>query len=312
MLGAEQLEAKNAARELCTYGPRMEGAKAGRNVQDLPRLRHGVAGYGIAGETVRIYVLDEKPDVDIPIALGDLRTQILVTSGFNILQPQRQSTLNPAPCGVSVGHRNITVGTIGCLVEIAKSRYLLSNNHVLADTNNGSIGDDILQAGPADDNNPANPARAVAELADFEPIDFLNNNQIDAAIASLVDSAIVTADIMTLGFPSSSIVPPILGKPVAKHGRTTGLTLGSIVDVSFDGNVNFGTLLQPRNAWFENQIGIQGNAGAFSAGGDSGALIVDHPDLNPVGLLFAGDAVQTLANPIDAVLSRFGAMVVDN
>lgn len=79
-------------------------------------------------------MLNEKPDVEIPNAPGDLRTEILVTLGFNVLQPQRQTTLSPAPYGVSAGQRNIIVGTIGCLVEIAKTRYLLSNNHVPAES----------------------------------------------------------------------------------------------------------------------------------------------------------------------------------
>ena len=115
---------------------------------------------------------------------------------------------------------------------------------------------------------------------------------------------------MTLGLVSSSPVAPTLGTPVAKHGRTTGLTFGRIVDLSFDGEVNFGTQLQPRKAWFENQIGIQGDATRFSARGDSGSLVVDRPGSHPVGLLFAGDDTQTLANPIALVLNRFGATIV--
>ena len=311
MLNSYQLEAKYAARNLFTYGPRIEGARKGLSVQHLPRLRRGIAGYGIAGETVRIYVLDETPDVDIPDSIADLSTEAVMTTGFAISKPSRQMTLNPAPCGVSIGHPNITAGTIGCLIDIASSRYILSNNHVLADTNNGSIGDDILQAGPLDDDDSSNPATAIAQLADFEPVDFSNDNQIDAAIAFLIDIKFVTPDIMTLGYPSSTIVEPDIGETVAKHGRTSGLTFGSIVDVSFDGNVNFGTTLNPQYAWFENQIGIEGNVGAFSEGGDSGSLIVRYPGLYPVGLLFAGDTMQTLANPIYTVLNRFGATVID-
>jgi hypothetical protein len=51
----------------------------------------------------------------------------------------------------------------------------------------------------------------------------------------------------------------------------------------------------------------------FSAGGDSGSLIVTKGtllgDRRPVGLLFAGSPTTTLANPIDAVLDRFGVRV---
>lgn len=45
-------------------------------------------------------------------------------------------------------------------------------------------------------------------------------------------------------------------------------------------------------------------AAPFSAGGDSGSLIVDAVNKHPVGLLFAGGGVMTFANVIDDVLSH--------
>ncbi len=63
-------------------------------------------------------------------------------------------------------------------------------------------------------------------------------------------------------------------------------------------------------AKFVDQIAI--TPGEFSAGGDSGSLIVTHDgNKNPVGLLFAGSSTRTLANPIDLVLSSFGVTVDD-
>ena len=43
----------------------------------------------------------------------------------------------PAPGGVSLGHYQITAGTLGCLVKDKKSGkvFILSNNHVLANSN---------------------------------------------------------------------------------------------------------------------------------------------------------------------------------
>ena len=40
------------------------------------------------------------------------------------------------------------------------------------------------------------------------------------------------------------------------------------------------------------------DSAGFSAEGDSGSLIVDSGTAEPVALLFAGDAVSTVANPI--------------
>ena len=58
----------------------------------------------------------------------------------------------------------------------------------------------------------------------------------------------------------------------------------------------------------------------FSAGGDSGSLIVARDrdrdgnagpdDRRPVALLFAGDGRLTIGNPIDLVLDRFGVTIV--
>ena len=111
---------------------------------------------------------------------------------------------------------------------------------------------------------------------------------------------------MTIGRPANPPVPVFLNQSVAKHGRTTGLTFGTVVDVSFDGNVS----IDGQVAYFENQIAIAGTYGSFSEVGDSGSLILDNPGSHPVGLLFAGDATHTLVNPIQAVLNRFGATIV--
>jgi PKD repeat protein len=63
-------------------------------------------------------------------------------------------------------------------------------------------------------------------------------------------------------------------------------------------------------ARFVGQIAI--TPGTFSAGGDSGSLIVtDDENKNPVGLLFAGSDTHTIANPIGLVLDRFNVTVDD-
>ena len=50
-----------------------------------------------------------------------------------------------------------------------------------------------------------------------------------------------------------------------------------------------------------------GGGSTFSAGGDSGSLIVtNNGSHNPVGLLFAGSSTTTIANPIGQVLQRLG------
>ena len=284
--------------------------EAGADAPEVP-LNPALAGIGVGGDAIRIYVLATTniDTVPVPDRFGDLSTELIVTPGFEEASPPRRlARVRPSPCGVSVGHTAVTAGTLGCLVDIAGRRYVLSNNHILAATNNGAIGDPIIQPGTID--HGSNPADAIATLADFEPIVFTPAavNYIDAAVAELADPGTVHADILSIGFPANPPVPPAIGQTVAKHGRTTALSTGAIVDVSFDGYVRYGTA---GTAWFENQIVVEAPSRPFSLGGDSGSLVVDNPASHPVGLLFAGDGQRTLANPIDLVLNRFGATVID-
>lgn len=52
--------------------------------------------------------------------------------------------IRKAPGGVSVGHYKITAGTLGCLATRGRRLLILSNNHVLANSNNARTGDPIL------------------------------------------------------------------------------------------------------------------------------------------------------------------------
>ncbi|MBO1224557.1 MAG: hypothetical protein JYX80_09000 [Candidatus Scalindua sediminis] len=64
-------------------------------------------------------------------------------------------------------------------------------------------------------------------------------------------------------------------------------------------------------AGFVGQIVVESIKGPFLKPGDSGSLMVTDPGKNPVGLLFAGNRSGKIgfANPIDAVLARFGVTI---
>ena len=47
-----------------------------------------------------------------------------------------------------------------------------------------------------------------------------------------------------------------------------------------------------------------GDAGPRSERGGSGSLVLDTTGRHPVGMLFAGDDSQAIANPIQSVLNR--------
>jgi len=215
----------------------------------------------------------------------------------------------PVPIGVSTGHPDITAGTIGCrvigVIDGNDVYYALSNNHVYANSNNATIGDNVLQPGSVD--GGVDPYDAIGTLSDFEWIEFgpRGENYIDAAIAFTT-----TADVNNAtppdgyGTPSSTIrTDDLLELPVQKYGRTTGQTTGVVDSINATVKVGYGGGF----AIFVGQIFI--TPGTFSAGGDSGSLIVTDPDKNPVGLLFAGSSTMTVANPIDAVLEAFDVTI---
>ena len=274
---------------------------------DMPRFTRGIEGIGVAGDALRIYIHNDlAPEVDIPETILDLRTERVPCTGFHAHSPAQRTALSPIPCGVSVGHCRITTGTLGCLVDTPNGRCILSNNHVLAKANAAKTGDDIVQPGPRDRTATIQPHR-IAGLTDYEPIRFGRAvNHIDAAIAALDDSDSAIPDIMTIGRPVNPPVPAFLTQSVAKHGRTTGLTFGTVADISLDVTVT----IDGKLAYFQDQIAIVGNYDPFAEDGDSGSLILDNPGSHPVGLLFAGDGIHTLANPIRSVLNRFGATIV--
>jgi len=119
-----------------------------------------------------------------------------------------------------------------------------------------------------------------------------------------VDCAIVaTSDLRQstptggYGVPSTSTQSASLRLGVKKYGRTTGQTTGKVQGLNATVNVGYDAGV----ARFVGQIII--NPGGFSAGGDSGSLIVSQTGNKPVGLLFAGSSSVTIANPIGAVLS---------
>jgi hypothetical protein len=205
--------------------------------------------------------------------------------------------VRPARPGYSVGHFKITAGTIGAgcydlspLPGKPPRYYILSNNHVLANSNDASIGDPIYQPGPFDGGGPAD---AIGRLARFVPITFDGScNYVDAAVAE-VPFDTIDRDIYWNGYPTTTAVAAQVGMLVKKTGRTTNFTTGQVTAIGATVNVGYGG---GKVARFCNQIVTSD----MSAGGDSGSLVLDWAN-RPVGLLFAGSAVATILNPIAAV-----------
>ncbi len=218
--------------------------------------------------------------------------------------------IRAAPGGVSVAHRKVTAGTIGCL-SVGRSAprnsrlMVLSNNHVLANSNNAVFGDCICQPGPYDGGSC--PAYQIAILERFCPIVFGGTtNYVDCATGwcwpDRVRRELVYLSGGAVQFFRISSQPryPQLGWNVGKSGRTTQLTVGRIVALNWSGWINYGV----GNAWFAGQFVVQGYSGNFSAGGDSGSSVWTWDSTrSPVGLLFAGGGGYTICNPMPWVVA---------
>lgn len=229
--------------------------------------------------------------------------------------PWYQQRCRPLKIGCSAGHILVTAGTLGAFVQSRQDGTLLvlSNNHVLANENAASTGDDILQPGKFDGGQ--DPADRIGTLARFIPLDFQNPNHFDCATA-LLDPAIQFDAAGLDGAGSLATSTPITlqgGEAVSKIGRTTGLTHGTASAIEVD-NVAVG--YDNGQAQFDQQIEIQGTGtSAFSQGGDSGSLVFDQ-NLTPVALLFAGsdqggsnNLGVSYANPLQGVLDALGINV---
>lgn len=221
----------------------------------------------------------------------------------------------PVPIGVSTGNvGECSSGTIGCRVSIGTATYALSNNHVYALEGHAALGSSVLQPGRYDTQCAYDEDDFIGTLAAFVPITFSTtaNNTVDAAIALCTTDTLGTGTPSNgYGTPSSTCYSPansadLLDLPVQKYGRTTGLTTGYVSAVNATTLIGYTS----GTARFVGQIVITGDRGKFSNAGDSGSLIVtDDEGCNPVGLLFAGGARETIANPIGLVLSSWNVTI---
>ena len=230
-------------------------------------------------------------------------------------------------------------GTLGALVEDGKKdQFILSNNHVLAESDQAKTGDAIDEPGMVDDgcvplSHAGSTLRAVGTLKYAVPL-ATPQSDVDAALASVAPGAINPAgNILQLASPVNlggvnellGAAPPVGGNgevlnannlnglKLAKSGRTTGLTCSTVAAVDLSVKVDYFKDCAETQPYytktFTNQIGIAGDR--FSDSGDSGALVVDAANAEPVGLFFAGGTDGnghglSIANPIGEVLHELG------
>ena len=238
-------------------------------------------------------------------------------------------------------------GTLGSLIQNSGgTQYLLSCNHVLARSDQAVPGamETIIQPGLIDNNctpyGDGAGTTPVGTLTAWLPLSSSSTN-VDAAIAQVNPGMVdPSGRILELGTsPQGGVLPAAApgtsctiassgtsctpgkgetvintGLTVAKSGRTTGLTCASIQTLNLIVQVDYYKNCAETEPYltktYQNQIEIEGNE--FSDAGDSGSLVVDASNAEPVGLFFAGGVNTSgvsigIANPAPTVLQELGS-----
>ncbi|MEM3593682.1 MAG: hypothetical protein QXS27_03040 [Candidatus Jordarchaeaceae archaeon] len=282
----------------------------------------------------------KKEDI-IPPKIEGVPTDVIQVGKLRALNVDKKAKNRPCPMGTSGGHYLITAGTNGELLKDRETgKYCIgTNNHVGANSNNAQIGDPYLQPGPYDGGTVQNDT--IGRLLKFVPINFFGEvpsfclfsrlwggtyNALASALRrktrmkavvqqlvyNLVDAAMIEVkredvipEIVDIGVPKG-IRQAEIDMQVQKSGRTTCHTSGGVVIGvgATVGPVYYGT---DKSAFFTNQIVIEREG--FSAGGDSGSLVLDM-DGYAVGKLFAGSEKVTIANNIYDYLDLLNAELV--
>ncbi len=275
----------------------------------------------------------------VPAVMDDIKTDV-IRVGRVVAHQSRRDRHRPATGGVSIGHFAITEGTLGLVVRDnnTSEQFILSNNHVLANSNDARAGDGILQPGPGDGGKM--PADKIAELVRFIPLKYKGTNQgggsssdcplaqflssmanvftamsgsktrftaiqadpvnlVDAAVARPDEASLVSEEIKGIGTVNGTAQATV-GMPVKKSGRTTGVTESDIRLIDTSITVGYGS----QEAYFDHQLMTR----AMSNPGDSGAVLVDNNN-RVVGLLFSGSDEVTFFNPIDSVLTALNISI---
>jgi len=282
-------------------------------------MQEGIAGVSHQSRQITIYIETPEMAAKIPSTLMGFPVKKVVTGRFYKLtalpegktgrtiaglEASKTTKWRPAPGGVSVGHYQITAGTLSTRVydTATKAKLFLSNNHVLANCNQGKPGDPILQPGPYD--GGADPADRIGTLERFveikQPPD---TNLVDAAVGKPLRDTDLSDEVLDIGVVTS-VEEARVGMTVAKSGRTTCYKTATITDVN-------ATVKVWDYPWgysiFEDQILTT----YLGAPGDSGSLCVNTATKAAVGLLFAGSDTDTVLNKMTNVVKllniNFGA-----
>ncbi|HEX2909010.1 MAG TPA: hypothetical protein VHO69_19210, partial [Phototrophicaceae bacterium] len=218
--------------------------------QNALRAKPNVVGVAVGrknltGELSVVTLVEQKKPVAalsaqemVPKKLDGVQTDVIEVGYLRAYQTPRDRFRPTIPSGVSIGHYKITAGTLGTIVtdRTTGEKFILSNNHVLANSNDALVGDPILQPGTADGGQ--NPADIVARLERFVRIRFTDEPDTpiptpDGSTGCDVVSVVVSAtNALATLLGSSKRVAPTAATSTSQTTTATAQILDNAVDAA--------------------------------------------------------------------------------
>jgi hypothetical protein len=299
----------------------------------------------VVGVRKKLPASEVSPGRLIPATIADVPTDVVEYG--HIRAYELTARRRPCPPGYSVGHGLVTAGTLGAWVRrgSGNERYVLSNNHVLAASNEASPGDFIRQPGRADGGTDSDrfarltefvrirfdaggggdgkkTTAAMAWRAWRSPANFVARllgcpfrlevrlQSVEQPYPNLVDAAIaqvILEDWVEVEVPSIGEPAGIRDFQLGDRVQKTGRTTEHTRGMveTVGAQVQVDYGAGAGIATFDDQLVVRADSGEFSGPGDSGSAVFGD-DVFLGGLLFAGGEGITIINRASHVVSLLG------
>jgi len=310
-----------------------------RNVNGIG-LGFKVAGQQQTGKLCLVVLVAKKMKIEhldssdlVPGEIQGIKTDVIEIG--NIIAHDRTERIRPVQPGFSIGHLKSTAGTFGAVVRDTKTgeKLILSNNHVIANSNQAEIGDHIIQPGPSDggennsrgqiatleryvrikmigesdDTGPTCPiAKGIANSLSFMAKLFGSKHRIEATRvvnaptegANRIDAAVakpLASNLITDEIMDIGRITKIRSPELGMTVMKSGRSTGTTEGsiMTLNAYIKVG-YGDSRYAEFEDQI----LTSEMSKPGDSGSLLVSKESNEAIGLLFAGSGKVSVVSPI--------------
>lgn len=264
----------------------------------------GVVSVGVGEDEIVVGYIDATPGIKdkipdelegVPVRMDrigeigpEIGTHADITEDTGMAE--RTTRTRPIPGGVSIGHQDVTAGTSGFVMTAGTAEFIASNNHVLANVNDGTHGDPVFQPGPIHDGDHCGSLWEYVPVKDGVTVDF--------AWAKIRRNEI-SPEVVGVGGPYGDVYDPDPGDTLISSGITSGVSTAKVLQIDATVNVNFGDEI----ITLEEQIITE----SMSGPGDSGSPVLYEG--RPAGMLFAGSDRVSVINSAENIEAESGLRI---